>query len=276
MKSLNILSESILILMFCLNSFTNANELTTQEYLDMAKSKAGKGDNKGALQDYSKAIELNPEYHEAYIQRGELYGRMLKPNAAINDLNRALEIAPNNPEALSYRAMTKILLGDSNGAILDANKSIKLGADNSLPYAALGLAYMAEESFDLSLKYLTTALEINPNNSDALIGRAQVKALKGNSESALLDLKKAKAVNPYDPNVLVAIGNIKLIFQDYEGALDNCAKAIELYNQYKPGYICMGIANLSLGNKKKACLDFSKAGHIGAVELQEMIKTTCN
>jgi tetratricopeptide (TPR) repeat protein len=34
--------------------------------------KSDLGDNKGAIADYTKAIEVNPQYAEAYYNRGRL------------------------------------------------------------------------------------------------------------------------------------------------------------------------------------------------------------
>ncbi|MDG1684596.1 MAG: tetratricopeptide repeat protein [Flavobacteriaceae bacterium] len=48
---------------------------------------------------------------------------------AISDFTRAIEINPNYGEAYSYRGVSKAKLGDYNGACKDANKSQKLGVD---------------------------------------------------------------------------------------------------------------------------------------------------
>ena len=48
-----------------------------------------------AVNDFSRAIELDPDYAEAYFSRGVLYWRELR-NAyrAIRDMTRVLELAP--------------------------------------------------------------------------------------------------------------------------------------------------------------------------------------
>src|SRR5512136_2077909 len=66
-----------------------------------------------AVNDFSRAIELDPDYTEAYFSRGVLYWRELR-NAyrAIRDMTRVLELAPQWKEALFNRAMAYQIRGD--------------------------------------------------------------------------------------------------------------------------------------------------------------------
>ena len=56
-------------------------------------------DYNGAISDYTKAIEINPNYAKAYYNRG-LTKRNLKDfNGAISDYTKAIEINPNYAKA---------------------------------------------------------------------------------------------------------------------------------------------------------------------------------
>jgi len=46
---------------------------TAQTYIDSGSKKHRQGDYRGALQDYTRAIELNPNYADAYYSRGSVY-----------------------------------------------------------------------------------------------------------------------------------------------------------------------------------------------------------
>ncbi len=56
-----------------------------------------------ALDDYNKAIELNPNYALAYYNRGNLYRRQQKYKLALDDYNQAIKINPNDAEAYNNR-----------------------------------------------------------------------------------------------------------------------------------------------------------------------------
>jgi tetratricopeptide (TPR) repeat protein len=73
-----------------------------------------------AIADFSRAIELDPDYVSAYYSRGVLYWRELR-NAyrAIRDLTRVIELRPTWYEALFNRAMAYQVRGDHERAIAD-------------------------------------------------------------------------------------------------------------------------------------------------------------
>jgi esterase/lipase superfamily enzyme len=57
-----------------------------------------------AIADYSKAIELQPNFALAFIRRGALYVETGKYDLAIQDLTQALQLEPNSLDAYRYRA----------------------------------------------------------------------------------------------------------------------------------------------------------------------------
>ncbi|MFM6787580.1 MAG: tetratricopeptide repeat protein, partial [Microcystis panniformis] len=63
-----------------------------------------------ALSDYSKAIEINPNYAEAYLNRGNLYYNQQKYELALSDYSKAIEINPNYAYAYYNRGILYILV----------------------------------------------------------------------------------------------------------------------------------------------------------------------
>src|SRR5580698_7507985 len=54
-----------------------------------------------ALADYTKAIQMDPNYALAYLNRGSLYvDQIHNYDLAIADFNRALELDPSNTDAV--------------------------------------------------------------------------------------------------------------------------------------------------------------------------------
>lgn len=60
-------------------------------------------DTVGAITDFSKAIEINPRFHEAYFSRGVKKGELGDYQAAKTDYTKAIEIYPNYHEAYYNR-----------------------------------------------------------------------------------------------------------------------------------------------------------------------------
>lgn len=57
-----------------------------------------------AIQDYTRAVALNPRHCRAFYNRAFSYDRLQQFEAAIADYSRALEIEPTNATAFHNRA----------------------------------------------------------------------------------------------------------------------------------------------------------------------------
>ena len=71
-------------------------------------------------------------------------------------------------------------------------------------------------------------------------------------------------------------GNVKDYLQDYNGAISDYNKEIEINPKYAYVYYARGLAKINLGQKDSGCLDFSKAGKLGCSQAYEAIKDFCN
>jgi tetratricopeptide (TPR) repeat protein len=94
-----------------------------------------------AIADYSKAIELNPEFIDAYLRRGNIYSRKGQYNNAISDYSRLIELKPEDPESYYIRGGTYIGKGEYDNAISDFSKAIELKPGHVAAYAMRGLLY---------------------------------------------------------------------------------------------------------------------------------------
>lgn len=69
-------------------------EPTTMEgFFDRANNRIQRGDLDGAIADYSKIIDDDPENSQAYYQRGQSLGALGESQAAMEDLNQAIHWA---------------------------------------------------------------------------------------------------------------------------------------------------------------------------------------
>ncbi len=89
-------------------------------------AKANQGDNKGAIIDYTKAIEFNPKSASAFNNRGLAKSGLGDKQGAIKDYTKAIELNPNDELAYNNKGLAKSDLGDNQGAIKDYTKAIEL------------------------------------------------------------------------------------------------------------------------------------------------------
>lgn len=74
------------------------------------------GNLKGAIEDYEKALEINPRHAGALNNRGIVKEEMGNPKGAIEDYTKALEINPRQADTIYNRGIIKEELGDLKGA----------------------------------------------------------------------------------------------------------------------------------------------------------------
>ncbi len=84
---------------------------------------------KKAIDDFTKAIELEPNDTRVYTNRGLAYRMIQKFDRALDDFNKSLELNPLWPDTLYGRALTYQELGDIKNALEDCEKAISLKPD---------------------------------------------------------------------------------------------------------------------------------------------------
>ena len=100
--------------------------ITSVSYGQTAKEYFERG-----LSKYSKAIELNPNDSDAYVNRGISKYVLQDYQGAIADYSKAIELNPNLSEAYNNRGISKYMLNQKNSACLDWSKAGELGAEDA-------------------------------------------------------------------------------------------------------------------------------------------------
>jgi len=81
----------------------------------------------GAIEDYTKAIQLNPKFVDAYYNRAMSFYNMKEYTNAIANFNNVIDLDKTFADAFYYRGMSKGILLDMNGACMDFVKAAELG-----------------------------------------------------------------------------------------------------------------------------------------------------
>lgn len=84
-----------------------------------------------ALNDYSKAIELNDNNPNVFLYRGYLYYQTNEYEEALHDFNIVIEIDPENPFAYYNRGMIHLKQVKDAEACDDFHKACELGNTNA-------------------------------------------------------------------------------------------------------------------------------------------------
>ena len=102
-------------------------------------------DTAGALSDYDKALELNPQSVTALQGRGHLLSRSGKNKEAVEALSRIIEINQDSPDAWSGRGVLHARLNDREAALGDAREALRLTEGPKTKYQVAGIYSMTSQ-----------------------------------------------------------------------------------------------------------------------------------
>ncbi len=192
-----------------------------------------------------KAIELAPENANLYYERGYANFKSGYFRLAVNDFVNAIELVPGNSEYYKMLGASKIYLKDGPGAEADLRVAMGIDPDDPEIYYYMGLlANDVQEQPEMGYEYLTQAIELNPRDPLNYYERAW---------------------SSYD-------------LLDYETALDDVEKVIELDNRNGDFYTLRAMTVLfgEIESEYDYCEDFRKAGELGTVyKLNKYIRKYC-
>lgn len=109
-------------------SFSLAEE-TPSALIRQGLKKAIKQNYKEAIENFEQILKIDSEYYEAYYERGNIYFALGDYRASIEDYNRAIYLNPlNYVIAYNQRGLARTQLGEYQQAIEDFNQAIKLNS----------------------------------------------------------------------------------------------------------------------------------------------------
>ena len=209
-----------------------------------------------AIQDFSKTIELNPEYAEAYYSRGKAYDTKGEIPEAIQDYNKTIELNPEYTEAYYSRGSTYLKINEIPEAIQDYNKAIELN-ENVEAYYSRGSTYLNTDEIPEAIQDYNKAIELN-ENVEAYYSRGTAYDAKGDIDEAIQDYNKAIELNE-NAEVYYSRGTAYDAKGDIDEAIQDYNKAIELNPEYAEAYYSRGSTYLNTDEIPEAIQDFNKA-----------------
>ncbi len=82
---------------------------------------------------YDESIRLNPEFYEAYYNRGIANSELGKFQDAVHDYDNAIKLNPKEWKVYFARGLAKDKLGNKEGAVTDYAKAKKLNPEFEIP-----------------------------------------------------------------------------------------------------------------------------------------------
>jgi len=156
-------------------------------YFNRACAHGNLGDHEAAIADYTEAIRIKPDYAEAYYGRGFAHFNLGDHEAAIADYTEAIRIKPDYAEAYFSRSAARRELGDYQAAIADCTEAIRIKPDYATAYLNRAIAHSNLSDHEAAIADCTEAIRIKPDLAEAYLGRAIAHSNLGDHEAAIAD-----------------------------------------------------------------------------------------
>ena len=148
-------------------------------------------DFKGAIGEFSTAINIKPEDPIGHYCRALIKLRLRNYESSIPDFTEAIRLQMGDANALYYRGVARYNTKDYNGAELDLENYLKAEPNFAEGYYMLGLINKDYKKQNVAIENFSIAISKNARHEAAYFERAIAKNDNGDKEGCCADLKKA-------------------------------------------------------------------------------------
>jgi tetratricopeptide (TPR) repeat protein len=215
-------------------------QVKAEEFLERGKGKFLERDNEGAIEDFTEAINLDPQFAEAYDRRALVRERVGDYEGAVADYTEVIRLNPHYASAYLRRGDARDR-DDYQGRIADYTEVIRLGQN------------------------MVTTLDRGFGNT----GKNKARRMSAEHETLLRSAMLALA---YDKRAGVRSGKV-----DYDGALADYDEAIRLRPEDAPFYFNRASTRFQRGDYDAAISDYETVLRLdpkwkGVKETLEMVR----
>jgi tetratricopeptide (TPR) repeat protein len=231
------------------------------EFYNRGLEKAQQKDYAGAIAEFTTAIQQNPDFSKAYLQRGLAYydsGAILQ---AVYDYNVVIKLDESSGKAFYFRALARLALKNIPGALEDVERVIKIDDNHAAAYDLRGILRRKQGYIQDAIANFKKAAELYLEQKD-----------KEKSQSCLQKIKQLqppeKPITQPIKSVPVPIISTNEYFQqlltkaqqgETQAAIADLNWILKVDPQDAQAYCCRGVVQCKIGNYREAISDFNQA-----------------
>ncbi len=254
------MKRTLLILTLLLSSASSLwAQLNKNYFYYRGRDYIVQGEYMEAIESLNILLRAEPDEFEGYFLRGVAKYNMDDLAGAMADFTRAIEENPAYTQAFQYRAITHSRMGMYNEALADFDKAITFRPNRSNSYYSRGVTYFLNRQFEKSIADFSEFLRIEPRQPEGYISRGTSYLYMKDTLAAKNDYDKAIKVNPYWSDGFLRRGLLELMQNQYARSIEDFSEAVKLDSTLALGYFYRGVAKNHLNDIYGALGDFDKA-----------------
>jgi tetratricopeptide (TPR) repeat protein len=206
---------------------------------------------------FTKALALDP----GFVQAQAWMGKVTPGVAGQTQLEKAVQAAALLSPA--ERKSVEVLLAERRGEEEKARtlrrEIAELAPGDWLAQFNLGVQSYLEHKSQLTIVYMSKAVELNPSASMAYVYRGEIYVGQGQFEQGLADLKKCVELTPEEANSWDSYAEVQMLAGHYAEAETNFAKAAQMAPDSWMSWLGLGYSRFLRGD-----YDGGRAAALGA------------
>lgn len=202
--------------------------VSTKELIEKGDIYFDKGRYQKALDNYNKALNLEPKNIDALICVGLCYRNLKEYDKAIEYYNTALEIEPDNKTALNNKGYALEMKDQIEEALEMYKKSLEVDPNYDMPLVNLTKIYIDKKDYEAAIKVYKNALKVDPINTANWIDLGRAYRFMEKYDKAIKAYSEALRLVPSNKIAWNNIGYVYFMQKEYEKAIDALTKSLEI------------------------------------------------
>ncbi|XP_069883001.1 tetratricopeptide repeat protein 6 isoform X1 [Dipodomys merriami] len=232
--------------------------------------------------DFNRAITLNPKHYQAYLSRVAFYGSQGRYAKAILNCNEAIKIYPQGVRAYLYRGVLKYYGKNYKLAITDLSTAVNMDKNNYIAFYNRALCYTRIGELQLALIDYGIVLLLDAGETlifNTFINRGLIYTELEKYSFALEDFKQAAQIKQNNVTLCQAAAMCHHRIKEYEQAVYLFNWALKINSRFLDAYVGRGNSYMEYGSEeatKYAQKDFMKALHLNPAYTKARISLAYN
>lgn len=212
-----------------------------------------------AVESYTKALQLKPDYAEAHSNLGNAQNELGKFSDAVVSCKKALQFKPDFAEAHNNLGNALNNLGESEEAIISYKKALKFKPDYAEAHYNLGDALSDLGKTEEAVTNYGKALRLKPDYAEAHNNLGNALNDLGKIQQAIASFHEALRIKPNYAQAHYNLGNVLNGLGGYEEAIASYGRALQINPKYAQAHYNMGNALNDLGKPEEAIASYNLA-----------------
>ena len=261
----NILDNAIKALVHA--AFFGPNSIATFDSVSLNISgdrRYAEGDIDGAVEEFKRALLLDPSNVNVHNSLGVCYGVLGKLNQAREEFETAIWLNPDEYMAVYNTGIISLLQDKKNDALAFFQKAHRLSEDVFEIALQAGRLCLELKDYPNGLKYLEETVRINSSSGAAYRLLGECYELQGMVDPAIRAYKSAIKLNPNDSAVLSSLGCLyDLKGENPEISTTFCRQSVEISPENGLYRHRLGHLYLKQNRYEAALVEFEEAHRLG-------------